>query len=96
MEQVEQYYQRALEIYESKLGPDDPNVAKTKNNLVRFWSCKHVYVYICTATGKLRLLTSYCLASDIDPRIILKMLPETMHCWMKSESCLNNSQSQGE
>lgn len=27
------YYQRALEIYETKLGPDDPNVAKTKNNL---------------------------------------------------------------
>lgn len=27
------YYQRALEIYEHKLGPDDPNVAKTKNNL---------------------------------------------------------------
>lgn len=33
--QVEQYYQRALDIYETKLGPDDPNVAKTKNNLVR-------------------------------------------------------------
>ena len=30
---MERYYQRALEIYESKLGPDDPNVAKTKNNL---------------------------------------------------------------
>ena len=30
------YYQRALEIYESQLGPDDPNVAKTKNNLVTF------------------------------------------------------------
>ena len=28
------YYQRALEIYETQLGPDDPNVAKTKNNLV--------------------------------------------------------------
>ncbi|XP_026677097.1 kinesin light chain-like [Diaphorina citri] len=27
------YYQRALEIYELKLGPDDSNVAKTKNNL---------------------------------------------------------------
>lgn len=27
------YYQRALEIYETKLGQDDPNVAKTKNNL---------------------------------------------------------------
>ena len=36
--QVEQYYQRALEIYETKLGPDDPNVAKTKNNLVSCWS----------------------------------------------------------
>ncbi|XP_064088559.1 kinesin light chain-like isoform X3 [Macrobrachium nipponense] len=32
-EEVEKYYQRALEIYETKLGPDDPNVAKTKNNL---------------------------------------------------------------
>lgn len=33
-EEVEMYYQRALEIYVQKLGPDDPNVAKTKNNLV--------------------------------------------------------------
>lgn len=33
-EEVERYYQRALEIYEKTLGPDDPNVAKTKNNLV--------------------------------------------------------------
>lgn len=32
-EEVEQFYNRALEIYENKLGPDDPNVAKTKNNL---------------------------------------------------------------
>ena len=32
-EEVERYYQRALEIYETKLGPDDSNVAKTKNNL---------------------------------------------------------------
>lgn len=42
--QVEQYYQRALEIYESKLGPDDPNVAKTKNNLVRYTYCM-MYVF---------------------------------------------------
>ncbi len=34
-EEVEYYYRRALEIYENKLGADDPNVAKTKNNLVR-------------------------------------------------------------
>lgn len=33
-EEVEYYYRRALEIYENKLGADDPNVAKTKNNLV--------------------------------------------------------------
>ena len=30
---MEKYYQRALAIYENKLGQDDPNVAKTKNNL---------------------------------------------------------------
>ena len=30
---MEKYYQRALHIYESKLGQDDPNVSKTKNNL---------------------------------------------------------------
>ncbi len=33
--QVEKYYKRALDIYVHRLGPDDPNVAKTKNNLVR-------------------------------------------------------------
>ena len=33
-EEVEYYYCRALEIYECRLGPDDANVAKTKNNLV--------------------------------------------------------------
>ena len=32
--QVEYYYQRALEIYQTELGPDDPNVAKTMSNLV--------------------------------------------------------------
>lgn len=31
---MEIYYQRALAIYIKKLGEDDPNVAKTKNNLV--------------------------------------------------------------
>jgi len=32
--QVEKYYTRALKIYQKELGPDDANVAKTKNNLV--------------------------------------------------------------
>ena len=31
--QVEHYYKRALEIYLKRLGTDDPNVSKTKNNL---------------------------------------------------------------
>jgi len=35
--QVEHYYKRALEIYLKRLGTDDPNVSKTKNNLVRFY-----------------------------------------------------------
>lgn len=33
-EEVEFYYCRALDIYEKRHGHDDPNVAKTKNNLV--------------------------------------------------------------
>lgn len=34
-EEVERHYARALSIYEALGGPHDPNVAKTKNNLVR-------------------------------------------------------------
>ncbi|CAG12712.1 unnamed protein product, partial [Tetraodon nigroviridis] len=34
-QEVERYYERALHIYQDRLGPDDANVAKTKNNLVR-------------------------------------------------------------
>jgi len=34
-DEVEYYYERALEIYQSELGSDDPNVVKTLNNLVR-------------------------------------------------------------
>ena len=34
-EAVERYYRRALAIYEGQLGSDNPNVARTKNNLVR-------------------------------------------------------------
>ena len=41
---MEYYYQRALEIYQTELGPDDPNVAKTMSNLV------------CRSTSKLNHL----------------------------------------
>lgn len=41
-EAVERYYQRALAIYEGQLGPDNPNVARTKNNLVREGGAKLV------------------------------------------------------
>lgn len=48
-QEVEQYYERALHIYQSKLGPDDANVAKTKNNLVRgnlvVWITEAVVIY---------------------------------------------------
>lgn len=41
-EAVERYYRRALAIYEGQLGPDNPNVARTKNNLVRDEGAKWV------------------------------------------------------
>lgn len=34
-DEVEKFYKRALQIYEGKFGPDDANVTKTKNHLVR-------------------------------------------------------------
>ena len=45
--QVEKYYKRALEIYQRKLGPDDPNVAKTKNNLVRLEVMELLHQWLC-------------------------------------------------
>lgn len=49
--QVEIYYRRALEIYVEKLGEDDANVAKTKNNLVKWLvdvvrSCAYMCCYL--------------------------------------------------
>jgi len=35
--EVERYYLRAIQIYESQLGPNDPNVAKTKNNIAALY-----------------------------------------------------------
>uniref|UniRef100_A0A2K5C742 Kinesin light chain n=1 Tax=Aotus nancymaae TaxID=37293 RepID=A0A2K5C742_AOTNA len=56
-EEIE-YYQRALEIYQTKLGPDDPNVAKTKNNLAscylkqgKFKQAETLYKEILTRFG---------------------------------------------
>lgn len=48
-EEVEYYYCRALEIYECRLGPDDPNVAKTKNNLVRDQVATTTFSFYCIA-----------------------------------------------
>lgn len=59
-EEVEQYYQRALGIYQTCLGPDDPNVAKTKNNLVQGGAGGR----LCCATGEGQL----GLWSDGSPR----------------------------
>lgn len=44
LRQVEWYYQRALEIYQTELGPDDSNVNRIKNLLV----CVHV---CCSGCG---------------------------------------------
>lgn len=50
-DEVEYYYSRALEIYESKLGADDPNVAKTKNNLVRPRDCSRPPLMLSSPFG---------------------------------------------
>ena len=53
--EVEDIYRRALKIYESKLGDDDPNVAKTKNNLASCYmkqgklkEAEGLYKQVCT------------------------------------------------
>lgn len=57
-EEVEQYYQRALRIYQSQLGPSDGNVAKTKNNLVTVelegycWLCPGDSLWVKYAQGR--------------------------------------------
>ena len=61
---VEQYYQRALEIYEAKLGIDDPNVAKTKNNLVS-WPLQEQHTTACSIPH--RVQPSSCLAPHKKP-----------------------------
>lgn len=57
-EEMEQHYARALSIYEALGGPHDPNVAKTKNNLVRVlwapgwgWGCQRPGAPLCQAFG---------------------------------------------
>uniref|UniRef100_A0A2I3GMY6 Kinesin light chain n=1 Tax=Nomascus leucogenys TaxID=61853 RepID=A0A2I3GMY6_NOMLE len=47
-EAVERYYQRALAIYEGQLGPDNPNVARTKNNLGKYAEAETLYKEILT------------------------------------------------
>ena len=57
------YYQRALEIYESKLGQDDPNVAKTKNNLASAYLKQGKYKeaeILYKQVGKLTLKFANC------------------------------------
>ena len=63
--QVEYYYQRALEIYQTELGPDDPNVAKTMSNLVSsFLSKKNVvFTQIFLADASFRQAATLSRAS---------------------------------
>jgi kinesin light chain len=56
---VEQYYKRAIDIYSKKLGPDDPNVAKTKNNLAsaylkqgKYKDAEQLYREVLTAASE--------------------------------------------
>lgn len=53
------YYKRAIEIYVNRLGPDDPNVAKTKNNLAssylkqgKYKEAEQLYREVLTAASE--------------------------------------------
>lgn len=59
-EEVEYYYCRALEIYECRLGPDDPNVAKTKNNLVRRSSFYSLFYLVLRVLFYLAVVMELC------------------------------------
>lgn len=67
-QEVEQYYERALHIYQSRLGPDDANVAKTKNNLVRTDMLLHqhwLYVVCYLIVGQYFFMTVYINDDDV-------------------------------
>ena len=57
MLQVEYYYQRALEIYQTELGPDDPNIAKTMSYLVS------IYIHCVCSTELVDLIG--CRSCDL-------------------------------
>ena len=78
-DEVEYYYRRALEIYESKLGADDPNVAKTKNNLVG--TSFHGSNFWCTVM-KLRL-TCFLLFRIL---ILSRLLHRRRATWSRGSS----------
>ena len=69
--QVEYYYQRALEIYQTELGPDDPNVAKTMSNLV---SCPIASVRIGPVVSIMRFLLNVGrFYADISTTLIITL-----------------------
>ena len=57
---MEEHYIRAIEIYESSLGSSDINVAKTKNNLVRFTGGLNVVLSVWPACVYC-MLVSLCI-----------------------------------
>lgn len=72
-EEVEYYYRRALEIYATRLGPDDPNVAKTKNNLVVSWAAAGLEGRGAGRAARKRLTL----------RLTLRALPLQASCYLK-------------
>lgn len=93
---MELYYERALEIYESKLGLDDPNVAKTKNNLVRFYgtSVSLCWLFQLLFISVLKCTSEALIYNDLKLRTYSVMLLQNkfLHCTVEYfKSCRNMS-----
>ncbi len=46
-DEVEHHYQRAVEIFEMEMGPNDPNVSRTRSNLVRNYGMHDHELTLC-------------------------------------------------
>lgn len=70
---MEWYYQRALEIYQTELGPDDPNVNRIKSLLVCVNVSQCVHACMCVLDGALMVqYTRLCLAPSVQANCYLK------------------------
>jgi len=75
-DEVEYYYKRAIEIYTQTLGIDDPNVAKTKNNLAsaylkqqKYKEAEQIYKDVLTNAQEKECIVKSTIEPQSQPQI---------------------------